>query len=214
MIIFCINFELSTEWIWMNIKDHFCLSCHFLPVIALYPTQQNWKCLHIRNRQYREFHISNFWSRRSLGRKLRFLSPLGFHVQTNSDHKTQKIKLHSIRVLKCYLNEKNLIHGQIMATISKFSPQIFETYFRGTSLRICTWRCVTFLSLAVPIKLEVLLQTHGQGKTEKVVNIIQSFGRLLSDILFICQGKADIRRSVNKHSNLFPNFVRTSVPVQ
>ena len=57
----------------MNLKDHFCLSRHLLPVIALYPTQQNWKCLHIRNRQYRKLHISNFWSRRSLGRKPQFL---------------------------------------------------------------------------------------------------------------------------------------------
>ena len=30
---------------------------------------------------------------------------------------------------ECYLNEKNLTHGRVMATISKFSPQIFETYF-------------------------------------------------------------------------------------
>ena len=29
-----------------------------------------------------------------------------------------------------YLNEKNLIHDRIPATISKFSPQIFETYFK------------------------------------------------------------------------------------
>ena len=32
--------------------------------------------------------------------------------------------------LKCYLNEKNLIHGLVMATILKLSPQIFKTYFR------------------------------------------------------------------------------------
>ena len=32
--------------------------------------------------------------------------------------------------IKRYLNEKNLMHGRVMATISKFSPQIFETYFR------------------------------------------------------------------------------------
>ena len=42
--------------------------------------------------------------------------------------------------LKCYLNEKNVIHGRVMATISKFSPQIFETYLascpNGASLRI------------------------------------------------------------------------------
>ena len=29
----------------MNVKYHFCLSRHFLTAIALYTTQQNWKCL-------------------------------------------------------------------------------------------------------------------------------------------------------------------------
>ena len=58
----------------MNKKDHFCLSRHLLSAIALYPTQHNWKCLNIRNRQNAEFHISNFCSRRSLGRKPRFFS--------------------------------------------------------------------------------------------------------------------------------------------
>ena len=60
---------------------------------------------------------------------LELFRPLGFDVQTNSDHKPQKIKLYSVRALKRYLNEKNLIRGRVMATISKFSPQIFETYF-------------------------------------------------------------------------------------
>ena len=31
MTAFCINFEVSSEWIWMNIKDHFCLSPYLLP---------------------------------------------------------------------------------------------------------------------------------------------------------------------------------------
>ena len=93
------------------------------------PKQQNWKCLHIRNRQYTEFHISNFWSRRSLKENFDFSSPLGFDVQINSDYKTTKINLYSVRALKRYLNEKNLIHSRVMATISNFSPQIFETYF-------------------------------------------------------------------------------------
>ena len=63
-----------------------------------------------------------FWCRWSLGRKPQFLGLLGFDIETNSDHKTQKIKLYSARALKGYLNEKNLIHSQVMATISKFSP--------------------------------------------------------------------------------------------
>ena len=65
-----------------------------------------------------------------LGENLDFFSPLGFDVQKNSGHKTQKIKLYSVRALKRYLNEKNLTHGRVIATISKFSLQIFETYFR------------------------------------------------------------------------------------
>ena len=81
-------------------------------------------------RQYTEVHISNFGVVIPLGENLDFFSPLGFDIQTNYDHKTQKIKLFSVRALKCYLDEKNLIHGRVMATISKFSPQIFETYFK------------------------------------------------------------------------------------
>ena len=56
----------------MNMKYHFCLTSHLLPAIALHQTQQNWKCLHYRNRQCTEFHIPNVWSRRSIGRKPRF----------------------------------------------------------------------------------------------------------------------------------------------
>ena len=65
----------------------------------------------------------------TLGENLDFFSLLGFDVQTNSDHKAPNIKLYSVRALKGYLNEKNLMHGRVMATISKFSQQIFETYF-------------------------------------------------------------------------------------
>ena len=119
----------------MNIKDHFCLSHHHLQAIALYPTQQNWKCLHIRDRQYtvQSFTSQIFGVVGPLGENLNFFSPLGIDVQTNSGHKTQKVKLYSVRALKCYLNEKNLTHGRVMATISKFSPQIFKTYFSRLS---------------------------------------------------------------------------------
>ena len=105
----------------MNIKGDLCLSRHLLPAIALWPTQQNWKYLYIRNRQYTEFHISNFGSLKSLGRKPQFFSPLGFEIQRNSDHETTKIKLYSVRLSKRCLNEKGLIHVQVTATISKFS---------------------------------------------------------------------------------------------
>ena len=108
----------------MNIKDHFCLSRHLLPAIALHPTQQNWifvitiiqsftSQIFVVVGPFRENHD--------------FFSQLGFGVQTNSDHKAQKIKLYSVRALKRYLNEKKAIHGRVMAMISKFIPQIFET---------------------------------------------------------------------------------------
>ena len=32
--------------------------------------------------------------------------------------------------LKCYLNEKNLIHGLVIATVLKLSPHNFKTYFK------------------------------------------------------------------------------------
>ena len=67
-------------------------------------------------------------------RKPRLFSQLGFDIQTNSDHKTQKINFYSVRALKRYLNEMNLIRGRVIATISKFSPQIFEMYFSFISL--------------------------------------------------------------------------------
>ena len=113
-------------------KHHFCLSNHLLSAITLYPTQQNWECLHVRNRQYTEFHISSqiFGVVGPLGENLDFFSPLGFDVETNFDHKTQKIKLYSVRALKRYHSEENLIHDRVMATVSKFSPQTFETYFK------------------------------------------------------------------------------------
>ena len=69
----------------------------------------------------------NFFS--PLGENLDFFSPLGFDTRRTSDHETPKIKLYSVRALKCHLNDKNLIHGRVTATISGFSPQIFETYF-------------------------------------------------------------------------------------
>ena len=65
-----------------------------------------------------------------LGKKnIDFFSHLGFEIQRISDLETRKPKLYSVRALKHYLNEKNLIHNQVTATFSKFSAQIFETYF-------------------------------------------------------------------------------------
>ena len=65
-----------------------------------------------------------------LGGKFDFFSPSGFEIQSDFDYRTSKIKFYYVRALKCYLNEKNLIQGRVKATISKFSPQSFETYCR------------------------------------------------------------------------------------
>ena len=56
-----------------------------------------------------------------MGKDLDFFSQLRFDIQRNSDHKTPNTTLYSVRALKRYLNEKNLIHGRQPATISKFS---------------------------------------------------------------------------------------------
>ena len=65
-----------------------------------------------------------------LGGKFDFFSPSGFEIQSDFDYRSSKIKFYFVRALKCYLNEKNLIHGRVTATILKFSPQIFKTYIR------------------------------------------------------------------------------------
>ena len=64
-----------------------------------------------------------------LGGKFYFFSPLGFEIQSDFGYRTSKIKFYAVGALNCYLNEKNLINGRVTATISKLSPQIFETYF-------------------------------------------------------------------------------------
>ena len=68
------------------------------------------------------------------GGKLYFVSLQGFEIQSDFDYITTKITFSSVRALKCYLNEKNLIHGRVTAPILKFSPHIVETYFRFVSL--------------------------------------------------------------------------------
>ena len=75
-----------------------------------------------------------------LGVNFDFFSQLGFDIQTNSDHETQKIKLNSVRALKRCVNEKNLIDGQVMVTISEFSQLIFEPYFSLFFGRFCLAR--------------------------------------------------------------------------
>ena len=55
---------------------------------------------------------------------------------------------------KRYLNEKNLTHGRVMATISKFSPQFFEGY-RYMYLKIA-WYLKTYIDTNSSIDFEKL----------------------------------------------------------
>ena len=58
----------------------------------------------------------------TLGVNLDFFSPVGFDIQRDSGHETRKIKVCSVRALKCYLNVKNLVHGGgTAAASSKYS---------------------------------------------------------------------------------------------
>ena len=74
-----------------------------------------------------------------LGENLDLFSLLGFYLQTNSDHKAPKIKLCSVRALKGYLNEKNLMHGRVMAAISKFVDRFLERTLIALFLTKLQW---------------------------------------------------------------------------
>ena len=105
--------------------------CYHLLAITLYPTKQTFCIFVISN-------IKSFVSQTlkvvgPLGGKFDFFRPSVLEIQSDFDNKTSKIKFYSVRASKCYPNEKNLIHGGVTATISKFSPQIFETYFNSNS---------------------------------------------------------------------------------
>ena len=71
------------------------------------------------------FVISN--NKSSISRNLKVVGPLGgkfdleFEILSDFDYRISKIKFYSVRALKYYLNEKNLIHGGVTATISKLS---------------------------------------------------------------------------------------------
>ena len=81
-----------------------------------------------------------------LGGKFDFFSPLGFEIQSDFDYRTLKLKFYSVKAFICYLNEKNLIHDRVTATISKFSPQSFETYFNQSESKHW-WARTQFLFL-------------------------------------------------------------------
>ena len=57
------------------------------------------------------------------GEKLDFVSPSGFEIQSHFDYKTSKTKLYSVRDLKCYLNEKNLIRDYRVLKCTLEAPQ-------------------------------------------------------------------------------------------
>ena len=63
--------------------------------------------------------------------KFHFFNPLGFEIQSDFDYKASEVKLFSVKALKQYLNEKNLIHGRETATFSKLNALNFETCFRS-----------------------------------------------------------------------------------
>ena len=64
----------------------------------------------------RLFISKNIDSPQSLGRKVKFFSPLGFDPKSTFSRKTCKLKS-QLRAPKLYLNEKSLIYGQETASI-------------------------------------------------------------------------------------------------
>ena len=58
------------------------------------------------------------------------LCPLGFEAKNDFDHKTFKIKSHSVRVLKRYLNDNSTIHSPETESIFRFSSENSEPYFK------------------------------------------------------------------------------------
>ena len=94
--------------------------------------------------------------------------------------KPQKIKLYSVIALKRYLNERNLIHGRVMATISKFSPQIFETYFINkpkATITLCDVSAVILFKLAHScLNAFNLIQWYIMGSKETATQITLSEG--------------------------------------
>ena len=58
-----------------------------------------------------------------LRKKCHFFIALGVDIESSFDHVTFRIKLHSIRSLQLYLNDKNLINGRQTVGIVKFTAQ-------------------------------------------------------------------------------------------
>ena len=104
--------------------------CYHLLAITLYPTQLENVCIFVISNN-KSLISQNLKVVGPLGGKFDFdfFSPSGFEIQSYFDYRTSKFKFYSVRALKRYLNEKNLMHGRVMSTISMFSRLIFETYF-------------------------------------------------------------------------------------
>ena len=76
----------------------------------------------------------NFDSPQSLGRKVKFFSPLGFEPKSTFSHKTCKLKSQP-RAHKLYLNEKSLIYGQETASIFSFIGETLKLDFSSEKLK-------------------------------------------------------------------------------
>ena len=91
-------------------KGDLCLSRYHLPAIALHLIEQNLNVYLLVIGNIQSFTSQFFiwsvpWEKTSI-----FFSLLEFDIERNSDHENPKIKLYTMRPLKCYLNEQNLIN--------------------------------------------------------------------------------------------------------
>ena len=64
-----------------------------------------------------------------LGEKFDFFRLLKFEAKSDFDHKTSKLKPHSVRASEKYLNDMNPIHGRAKQSIFRCSAKSFESYF-------------------------------------------------------------------------------------
>ena len=86
---------------------------------------------------FKFIHFPKFESCRCLGGMFDVFSPSGFEIQSDFEYRTSKTKFYCLKALKRYLNEKNLIHDRVKATISKF---IVHRFLKRT-LAAVLWLC-------------------------------------------------------------------------
>ena len=116
--------------------------CYHLSAVTLYPTWQSWKFFIFVISNNKSFISQNLKVVGPLGGKLDFLSTSGFEIQIDFDYRTSKIKFYSVKALKCYVNEKNLIHDRVTEMISKFS---FRFLKRLVWWNTADWTCCVML---------------------------------------------------------------------